>query len=308
MAKLYDKLFGFSVVRAVLYLIIFGVVGLIILGIAALITWLFEGNYEIYKLAFNIIAYIYLGILAILVLLLVIKFILGIFGIGVMAVSKIKDFSIKHKEKKMLKKKDKENKKIENMSDEELQKYMHKHLGYMIHIFTGDKETADAIETLLKTENGNYSWNYIKPIQKGYKGDEIDWWGTSEILSFDNLKYDDTPHVDITTEGGNPCEIISLLSTAFPNIILGFAYNVLAGATGYAAVLKNGETLNVEEFDVDNYISDSEDLSDEEFEKQYLNLMNEEGKSIYDFVAKYIDEHPEELDVIKQDSSQEINQ
>ena len=308
MAKLFDKLFSFSVIRTIIFFIIGGVVALIILAIAGLVTWLFEGNLEVYKLSFNIIAYIYLGILAILVLLFAIKFILGIFGIGVMAISKIKNFSIKHKEKKMLRKKDKERKKLKEMNEDELFDYMFSNSEYTIHIFTGDENTANLIENLLLTEDGKYTWNKIDPIDKNFNGDEAEWWGTSNIQWLEKIFADSIPHIDLGTKKGAPGRMIETISKLFPNLVLGFAWNNFTSGNCYATVMKNGEVLNQEQFDMGNYFDDDKNLSDEEIEENYIKLFNDEGRSIYDFTAKYIQEHPEELEALKRENDGQINE
>lgn len=306
MAKLFDKLFSFSVLRIIIFFIIGGVVALIILAIAGLVTWLFEGNLEVYQLSFNIIAYIYLGILAVLVLLFAIKFILGIFGIGVMAVSKIKNFSIKHKEKKMLRKKEKERKKLEDMSGEELTQFLHDNAKYIIHVFPGDKATSKAIVDLLNVGKNKYSWNKIDPIEDGYKGNDVDWWDTSDIQWLEELNNDDTPHIDIGTEKGTVGYVVSLLSKQFPNLLLGFAWNDLTSGIGVAHLLKNGESLKQKDFDLDDYLS--EDVTENDFDNEYLKLLNDEGKAIYEFADEFVKEHPEELEVLKHDNDGQINE
>ncbi len=308
MAKLYDKFINFSILKTIILVIVFGIIGLIILGIAAIVTWLFAGNFEIYHLSFNIIAYIYLGILAILLLLLAIKFILGVFGLGVMAVSKIRNFSIKHKEKKMLKKKEKERKKLENMSEDELFDFMFNNSEYTIHIFTGDENTANTVEKLLKTDDGKYSWNQIDPIEEGFEGEEVDWWGTSDIKWLEKIVADNVPHIDLGTQKGAPGKMIEIISKTFPDLVLGFAWNNFTSGNCYAVVLKNGEILNQEQFDMSNYLDDEKELSEKEIEENYLKLFNDEGKSIYDFVAKYIQEHPEELEALKRENAEQINE
>lgn len=308
MAKLMDKFIEFSVLKTILYFIFFGIAGLVILGIAALLTWLFGGDFNIYKLSFNIIAYIFLGIIAILVLLLAIKFIFLLVGAGVGIVSKIHNISAKHKEKKMLKRKEKEHKKLENMKEEELYDFLFNNSEYSIHIFTGDKPTAEQIIDLLKVDNDKFSWGKIDPIDENFNGNEVEWWGTGDIEELDDSTNDDTPHIDLRTKKGAPGNILGTLSRCFPNLVLGFVWNNVLSGNGYATVMKNGEVLNQEEFDLSNYLDDEKDYTDEEIENNYIKLLNDEGKSIYDFTAKYIEEHPEELEILKQKQDEEVNE
>lgn len=306
MAKLYDKFINFSILRTIVIFIVLGVIGLVILGIAALVTWLFAGNFEIYHLSFNIIAYIYLGILAILLLLLVIKFILTVFGLGVMAASKIKNFSIKHKEKKMLRKKEKERKKLEDMNEEELTQFLHDNAKYIIHIFPGDKATSNAIVDLLKVGENKYSWNRIDPIEEGYEGNDVDWWDTSDIQWLEEFDNDDTPHIDIGTEKGTVGYVVFCLSKQFPNVVLGFAWNDLTSRIGVAHLIKNGESHKQKDFDLDEYLS--EDAGEKDNNEEYLKLLNDEGKAIYNLADEFVKEHPEELEILKQENDAQINE